>query len=246
MTRYVGEELAEAGLTGGRDADVETATSYRQVRFSAPEGATEILLVRHGETVPADPEAPFPLLDGHGDPELAPEGRAQAARLADRLGHLDRIDAVYVTNLRRTRETIEPYVARSGTEVRVEADLREVMLGEWEGGLYRKHVTTGHPLALEMYRTGRWDVIPGAESNEIFAARLRAGIERIAAAHPGGRVVVVSHGGAIGMILAIASGSRPFSFVGADNASISSLVVIGEHWLVRSFNDVSHLSSPLS
>ena len=242
MTSDVGEQLAEASLSGGR-ADLETATSYRQVRFAAPKGATELLLVRHGETIPADPESPFPLLDGHGDPELAPEGRQQAARLADRLARIDRIDAVYVTNLRRTRETIEPFVSRTGIEVQVEADLREVMLGEWEGGLYRKHVMTNHPLALEMYRTGRWDVIPGAESNEALAARLRAGIERIAAAHPDERVVVVSHGGAIGMILAIASGSRPFAFVGADNASISSLVVVGEHWLVRGFNDVSHLSA---
>jgi probable phosphoglycerate mutase len=219
-------------------------TTYRQVRFQAPEGATEILLVRHGETVPADPDSPFDLVDGHGDPELAPEGREQAEllgrRLADERG---RIDALYVTNLRRTAQTAAPIARALGLEPRVEPDLREVLLGEWEGGLYRRHVMERHPLALEMAQAERWDVIPGAESNETLAARLRAGIGRICADHPSGRVVAVVHGGVIGTILSLASGSRPFAFLGADNGSVSSIVVMGHHWAVRGFNDVSHLNT---
>ncbi|MHB8457647.1 MAG: histidine phosphatase family protein, partial [Acidimicrobiales bacterium] len=99
----------------------------------------------------------------------------------------------------------------------------------------------GHPLALELMRRERWDVIPGAESNEEFQARLKTGIERIARDHLGRQVVAVSHGGAIGMILSMASGSRPFAFVGGDNGSISRIVVARDHWMVRGFNDVSHL-----
>ncbi len=219
------------------------AQGYRQIRFELPPEATEILLVRHGESMPANESAPFSLLDGHGDPDLAPEGREQAEAVADRLMAELPIAALYVTTLRRTHQTAAPLARRLGLEPRVEADLREVLLGEWEGGAYRRHVTEGHPLVLEMVRTGRWDVIPGAESNEAFAARLRAGIERIAAAHRGGKVVAVSHGGAIGMILAEATGARPFSFVGADNASISRLVVSPSGWVVRGFNDTGHLKS---
>jgi probable phosphoglycerate mutase len=210
------------------------------VRFVLPPGATEIRLVRHGETIPADPAVPFPLLDGHGDPELAPEGIAQAERVAERLAGTD-VEAIYVTTLRRTSQTAAPLAKRLGMEPVVEPDLREVLLGEWEGGLYRKHVIEGHPVALEMMRTERWDAVPGAESNEVLAARLRAGIGRIAARHPGGRVVAVVHGGVIGMIVSMATGSRSFSFVGADNGSITTIVVMGEHWSVRGFNDVCHL-----
>jgi probable phosphoglycerate mutase len=53
--------------------------------------------------------------------------------------------------------------------------------------------------------------------------------------------VSVSHGGVIGQILAQATGSRPFAFNGADNASISHLVVLGDRWLLRRYNDTTHL-----
>jgi probable phosphoglycerate mutase len=48
----------------------------------------------------------------------------------------------------------------------------------------------------------------------------------------------------IGQGLALASGSRPFAFVGADNASISRLVIAGDRWIVRGFNDTAHLDDP--
>jgi probable phosphoglycerate mutase len=219
---------------------VSAPRQYRQHRFSLPRDGTEIVLVRHGETIPAVSGEEFDLLDGHGDPPLAPEGREQAERVAERLAG-EEIDAIYVTTLRRTSETAAPLAARVGLTPIVEADLREVHLGEWEGGRYREHVAERHPLARELYRQQRWDVIPGAESNEAFAARLRAGISRMAAAHPGRRIVAVAHGGTIGMILSIASGSRPFAFIGADNGSISRIVVVGDTWLVRGFNEVWHL-----
>jgi probable phosphoglycerate mutase len=224
------------------DSEMEVpAGGHRQVRFTAPPLATEILLVRHGETIPADPAKPFPLVDGHGDPELAPEGREQAARVAERLAG-GGTDAIYVTTLRRTHETAAPLAAKRGLIPIVEPGLREVRLGQWEGGLYRHKVIIQDPLAVEMFERERWDVVPGAETNEELAQRVREGIERIAAAHPGGRVVAFSHGGAIGMALSLATGSRPFAFVGVDNGAISTIVVVGEKWYLRGFNDVCHLA----
>lgn len=218
--------------------------TYRQVRFELPEGATEIVLVRHGETIPAVAGVPFPLAAGHGDPELRPEGHEQAELVAGRLAG-ERIDALYVTSLRRTLETAAPLADRLGIEPIVEPRLREVFLGEWEGGLYRQHVVDGHPLVAEMLLRQRWDVIPGAETNEALRDRLVTAIEHIAASHVGGRVVAFSHGGAIATLLSLASGARPFAFLGVDNGSISRLVVTKEHWLVRSFNDTSHLAVSL-
>lgn len=227
-------------MSGGLGEDLEKEPSYRQLRYEPAASATEIILVRHGESAPALSSRPFELLEGQGDPELSPLGRAQAEAVGRALRE-EPIRAIYVTTLRRTRETAAFLASELGLEPRVERDLREVFLGEWEGGAYRRHVSESHPLALEMARQERWDVVPGAESNEAFADRLRAGIDRIARAHPGEKVVAVAHGGSIGMILALASGARPFSFLGADNASISRLVVTGEHWLVRGYNDVGHL-----
>jgi len=48
----------------------------------------------------------------------------------------------------------------------------------------------------------------------------------------------------IGQVLALASGSRPFAFVTSDNGSISRLVVSGERWIVRGYNDTAHLEPP--
>jgi len=52
----------------------------------------------------------------------------------------------------------------------------------------------------------------------------------------------VVHGGVIGQLLATATGSSPFAFIGADNGSISELVVQSDgRWRLRRYNDVAHL-----
>jgi probable phosphoglycerate mutase len=205
-----------------------------------PSGATDLLLVRHGASQAYVDGTPFALVDGHGDPPLSAEGEAQARQVCGRLATAS-IDAIYVTTLRRTAQTAAPLAARLGLGPRVEADLREVHLGEWEGGIFRKNVADGHPISLRMQEEQRWDVIPGAESSAALAGRVQAAIERIAAAHPGQRVAAFTHGGVIGQALALASGSRPFAFLGAENTSISRLVITGSRWIVRGFNDTAHL-----
>lgn len=215
-------------------------TEYRQARFQPPPGATELFLVRHGESEPARPDSPFPLVGGQGDPNLSPEGREQAVRVGERLSS-ERFDAIYVTTLRRTVQTAAPLAERVGVSPRVEAGLREVHLGEWEGGLFRRMVAEGGPVAQRLLAEERWDVIPGAEPAEVFAARVRDAVSGLAAAHSGERLVVFTHGGVIAQALALASGSRPFAFLGADNGSISHLVVSGAQWTVRRFNDAAHL-----
>jgi probable phosphoglycerate mutase len=222
----------------------ENEPEYRQHRFQPPSGATEIFLVRHGESAPARASEPFPMIEGQADPDLAPEGRDHAQRVGRRLAD-ERIDAVYVSTLRRTVQTAAPLATKVGLTPRVEPDLREVHLGDWEGGLFRKLTTEGHPIAQRLWREQRWDVIPNAERVEDFAGRVRRGIQRVAEGHAGQRVAVFTHGGVIGQALALATGSRPFAFVGADNGSISHLVVLGEHWIVRRFNDTAHLEAPL-
>jgi 2,3-bisphosphoglycerate-dependent phosphoglycerate mutase len=219
---------------------VTEVREYRQSRFSRPPGACELLLVRHGESAPARDDRPFALVDGHGDPELAPTGHEQAQRVADRLAGED-LAAIYVTTLQRTVQTAAPLAARLGLEPRVEPDLREVFLGEWEGGSFRRHVAEGHPVARRMFAEQRWDVIPGAEPADAFAGRVRAAVARIADAHRDEAVAVVSHGGVIGQILALAAGARAFTFTGSDNAAISHLVVTDDRWIVRRFNDTAHL-----
>ena len=219
-----------------------SARSYPQRRFTPPQDATEVILIRHGASQAVVPDAPFDLVDGHADPPLAPEGVAQAARVAERLGR-ERIDRLFVTTLRRTHETAAPLAAARGLEPEVVPDLREVHLGSWEGGELRIRMTDRDPTALRVLAEQRWDVIPGAEPAAAFGERVARGVDHVlAATGPGGVAVAVVHGGVIGEICRQVAGGHPFAFVHADNASVTRVVAFASgHRLLRSFNDASHL-----
>src|SRR5439155_542875 len=135
-----------------------------------PVGATAFLLVRRGESQPGDPDRPFDLVAGHGDPPLDPVGVDQAERLAERLAGED-IAGIYVTTLRRTVETAAPLAKRLGIVPSVEPELREVYLGEWEGGLLRVKAAEHDPAFVRAVEEQRWDLIPGGEPADVFRDR---------------------------------------------------------------------------
>ncbi len=151
------------------------------------DAATDVLLVRYGEAVPADPEHPQPRReDGQGGPPLSPLERAQAEAVGRRPRDAG-FDAVYVTTLRRTRETAQPLVDATGPPPRVEPDLRELHLGEWEDGLGLQRVAQGDPMAARVVAEQRWDLIPGAEPAAALTTRVRA------PATPGARMRTQDH-----------------------------------------------------
>jgi probable phosphoglycerate mutase len=221
------------------------AKTYRQTKFIKPAGATEILLIRHGESRAATEDNPFPMLNGQGDPELAEQGREQAEKLGQRLAD-HAIDAVYVTNLRRTLETAAPLCKIKGIAPTIVEDLREVHLGDWEGGLFRIMTHQNHPKIVEMNEHQEWGKIPGAESNAQLDARVARGLNNIIEKHPDQVVAIVSHGGVIASVLSQATKSEPFAFYGADNGSISHLIAFQGRLSLRRFNDTSHLSTAIS
>ena len=240
----LGEVSRVAAVYAGAVTTTDDApTEYRQYRFSAPPGATDMLLIRHGESAPQRADTPARIVDGQADPDLDPRGHQEAERVADRL-EPEEVSAIYVTSLRRTMQTAAPLATRLGIQPQVEPDLREVHLGEWEA-TFRMRMAERHPLAMQMLSEQRWDVIPGAESVDSLRTRVRVAVDRIAAANPDRRVAVVTHGGVIAMVLHIATQCAPFAFLGADNGSITHLVVTPERWLVRRFNDTGHLGTDL-
>ena len=214
-----------------------------QTQFSLPAGATEVILVRHGASANAMPGAPFPLIDGRGDPPLADAGEEQARAVGASLAD-EPLAGIFVTSLRRTQQTAAPLAEATGVMPTVVEDLAEVRLGDWEGGEYRIRVANRDPLIRRVFDEERWDIIPGAEPPESLSERVRRGILQVVdAVGPDAVAVAVAHGGVIGEACRIATGSRPFAFVHSDNGSISRLVVRPSgKWQLRSFNEVAHLA----
>jgi probable phosphoglycerate mutase len=137
---------------------------------------TTLLLVRHGET---DWNAGR-RWQGHTDVPLNARGREQAHALAEQLV-AEPPDAIYASDLSRARETAEIAGARLGLPVVTEPDLREIDVGSREG------------LTADEVGDRPWD----GEPHEAHAVRVLRALRGIAAAHPGGRVLVVAHGGSL-------------------------------------------------
>ncbi|HWE09114.1 MAG TPA: histidine phosphatase family protein [Solirubrobacteraceae bacterium] len=229
-------------------ATVNTPEEHRaaasQRPYTPPPGATEVIVVRHGASADAVPGKRFPLIEGRGDPPLSVAGEAQAAAVAARLGG-EPIDAIYVTPLQRTQRTAAPLAAALRLEPVVIDELIEVSLGDWEGGEYRLRAAAGDPLVRKVFEEDRWDALPNGETADSLARRVRAGIVRIIELTGPDRVAVaVLHGGVIGEVCRQATQSRALAFVHSDNGSISRLVIGADgSWLLRGFNDTSHLVS---
>jgi probable phosphoglycerate mutase len=221
----------------------EHRAAASQRPYSLPPGATEIIAVRHGASADAVDGLRFPLVNGRGDPPLSPQGEAQAELIAARLRH-EPVAGVYVTPLRRTYRTAAPLAQALGLKPVVIDELIEVGLGDWEGGEFRLRAAAGDPIVRQVFEEHRWDALPNGESADSLAQRVHAGIQRIVADTGPGRVAVaILHGGVIGELCRRATGSRPLAFAHSDNGSITRVVVGGDGtWVLRGFNDISHLS----
>lgn len=160
---------------------------------------TVLLLARHGETT-WNAEGRW---QGHADPPLSDRGKWQAADLAQRLAG-DGIAAVVSSDLWRARETAAIVAGVLGLDVGEDRDLREIDVGSWSG-LTRAEVAERFPEGFARWQAG--EIGHDGETREELTARVVAALLRVAAAHPGERVLVVTHGGAIRAARRAATGS---------------------------------------
>jgi phosphoserine phosphatase len=160
---------------------------------------TTVYLARHGES-DWNVERRW---QGHTDRPLTDRGREQAERLAERLADIE-LDAIYASDLRRAWETAEAVARPRGVEVVRVPELREVHVGSWSG-LTRDECSERFPDAFARWQAGGsgWD---DGESYEAMGERTVAAILRLAAEHPDGAILAVSHGGPIRAVHAHALG----------------------------------------
>ncbi len=234
-----------SGHAPAEEAHAETlSATYAQHFYEPPPGSSQVLLIRHGQSEAYRPGQPFPLVDGHGDPGLTDLGHFQADLVGRRLAS-EPIGAIYVSSLTRTKQTAAPLAERLGLTPIVEPDLREVFLGDWEGGKMREMAAKDHPAIQAMRAKADWGEIPGAETNRQLTERTVGAVRQIAAAGHDGLAAAFCHGGVIAAVVGFALDVGALTLTGARHTSISHLVIEQPatdpaHWTVRLFNDGAH------
>ena len=193
----------------------------------------EIVLVRHALQLRVELET------GIADPELAAEGHEQAAKMAAYLG-IEDVEAIYVSPLRRALETARPLCEVLGLEAVVSEGVAEFDRNSREYVPVEELRATNDPRWEKLLR-GEWDGVD--EDPSIFKARVVATVEDLIARHPGGRVVVVCHGGVINQYLAHVLGIETHvGFFYPKYTSIHRVMAArsGQRSIV-SINEASHL-----
>jgi probable phosphoglycerate mutase len=153
---------------------------------------TRVIAIRHGET---DWNVAG-RMQGQLDIGLNASGRWQAERVAEALAD-ERLGAIYTSDLRRACETAEPLARRHRLALRLEPGLRERCFGVYQG-LTAAEVAARWPEASRRWRLRDPAFAPaGAESLQQFSWRCVTSAVRLAAAHPGETIALVTHGGVL-------------------------------------------------
>ena len=178
-------------------------TPYVRQDSSAP---TTFIFIRHAQAADRDDRGQL-RLSGQVDLPLTRRGRRQAKLLRHVAHRLRPVDALYTSTLRRAVETARPLAEALALEVRRWPSLREISCGRLDGQSIAD-VRTRYPRLwtanlAQADDDFRW---PGGESYRSFRRRVLCAVRRIAHAHAGGRVVVVTHAGVISQVLGLLAG----------------------------------------
>jgi broad specificity phosphatase PhoE len=204
-----------------------------------PKDHTHLLLVRHAETA-WNAEYRF---QGHADTPLNESGRATIPAVINALRPWTPT-IIYTSDLVRAREMAEAAGKALGVPVVADPDLRECSYGAWEG-LALAEVRRRHPEELERWLADEGGhARGGGESLHEMQERTWQALERIALAHPGEAVAVLTHSGPIrGAVCRLFSQDMAtrYRFM-VDNASLTVFRRSGEgRWQLVLLNQTSHL-----
>lgn len=205
--------------------------------FGSSPDDTELLLIRHGQTVANSAG----IWQGHADGVLNDEGRRQATLLGKTVPALD---ALYASPLVRATDTAQAIADVQSLEIELDSGLKEIGFGAWEG-MSPADIEVAYPDDYQSFQQGV-DLRRGGHG-ETFAEvqrRMVDSLGSIVAANPGSTVGVVSHGGAtrayVTDILGIPSADRR-RIGGMGNTHYGRLAFTGRGPTVVSWNLAPHL-----
>ncbi len=198
---------------------------------------TEIILIRHGETEWNSQQR----MQGHSNSDLSSVGQAQIQALGQWMKNVP-FDHIYSSDSLRAKQTAEAITQFSGHELKIDLRLREKNLGVFEG-LTSEEARERHPEVFRLFKTaGSKYVIDEGESTQQLQDRALEIVDEIRIKHPEERVLLVTHGGFIRVVMKHSLGlsletSTRFLI---RNTGVFRLVW-EDKWIVSQMGGVSHL-----
>jgi probable phosphoglycerate mutase len=198
---------------------------------------TEIILIRHGETEWNSQKR----MQGHSNSDLSSVGQAQIQALGQWMKNVP-FDLIYSSDSLRAKQTAEAITQFSGHELQFDQRLREKNLGVFEG-LTSEEARERHPEVFRLFKTaGSKYVIDEGESTQQLQDRALEIVNEIRIKHPEERVLLVTHGGFIRVVMKHSLGlslETPTRFL-IRNTGVFRLEW-EDKWLVSQMGGVSHL-----
>jgi alpha-ribazole phosphatase/probable phosphoglycerate mutase len=200
---------------------------------------TRIYLVRHGQVEGFEEKR----YNGQVNVPLTEVGKEQSKAISDNLSGV-RVDAIYSSDLERSKYCAELVAKTHGISSSAEPALRELHIGDWEGRTWAE-LQAACP---DDWRARLNDLVsykvPGGESLQDAADRIRPCVQKALEQHQGKTIVVVAHGGVNRIVLLDAIGAtleQAFS-IEQDYGCINIIDYFADgQSVVKLLNGVAHL-----
>jgi len=205
---------------------------------------TKVYVIRHAE---AEGNL-YRRIQGQYDSLVTEMGMRQIEALRKRFENIH-IDAVYSSDLFRTKTTASAIYASRDLPLIAMPELREVNMGIWEDVCWAD-VERGMPEQYKNYNSAphKWD-IEGGENFYELSGRITKAVTSLAQKHDGQSIAVVTHGGAIRALLCTIKKLPPEEInkiFYCDNTAVSLLIYENGEFTIEYMNDNSHLPQELS
>lgn len=215
--------------------------------------STKLIAIRHGFSVANK----LQVFTGQSNIELTDVGYEQARLCGEffdmsrsdgdnvKKHGINKIDAIYASDLCRTRDTAMPIAKALGMETEMCEGLREIYAGDWEMMPFKKI----DEVYAEEYSVWKNDIgraaCTGGESVSELFERVQKTVCDIAKKHDGGVVVIVTHATPIRVLCTLSRGISALDMgrvPWVSNASVNIFEFDGE-WHEIETNITSHLGS---
>ena len=201
----------------------------------------KIYLIRHGET---DFNRRGIVQGGGVDSDLNETGRRQAEAFFSHYREI-KFDSIYVSPLKRTHQTVQPWVEEFGYSLRVEPGLTELCWGVLEGKTPTKDETREFKQLKKNWQDGKLELaVEGGESPNQCWERLDLVMKKLKDRHVGQTILVCSHGRTSRVLLSVLAGDglHDMERFGHSNTGLNIIRLDqDDQFVVELLNDTKHL-----